>query len=1074
MRADTKTKKFLLEEIEKLKYENEKLKLANKKLLTSQEMIDEFNSADEHLREILKKSENEENFSFNDMSGARKLFENNPHPMWIFDIQTLAFLAVNDAAIEKYGYSKKEFLNMTIGDIHPKKDISKLLKSISMPNARLDYAGSWLHRKKDGKIINVEIVSHTLTFKGRDAELVMANDITERKQTEEALRLSEIRFKGLISSMQDLVYTLDKNQNITGLYGMWSEMYGLSEELLLGKKLTTFLSPAQAEINDVANNRALNGESIKFEWSLNQNGDKFYFESSLTPFFGSNNEIVGIVGVAREITDRKKAELRIRESEEKYRKLFDFSPEPIMVHQHEKFLFINAAGVKFLGAENESRLIGKNVFDFLHPDYHQVVKERIVQLQEGAEKLPLTSIKFIRLDGSVIDAEVSTISFLHEGKLAAQVVLRDITERKITEDLLRESEDRNRSIIEYSPDAIAVHSNGKIIFVNPAAVKLIGAKSADELINKPVLELMHPDYKGFAKERIIRALRDNVPLPPAAEKIIKLDGTVIDVEITSVPINYGGTKSLQVILRDITEQKRANEQVKKLSQAVEQSPSSIIITDLSGSIEYVNPKFTKVTGYTFEEVIGKNPRILKSGSQSKEFYHNMWNKLTAGNDWKGELHNKKKAGELYWEFASISPIKNETGEITHFLAVKEDITEWKKIQEEIVRSKEEAEEASKIKSSLLANMSHEFRTPLNGVLGFSQLLKDEITDLDHIDMLEKIIHSGRRLMNTLNSVLTISELENNHYLISRSAIDLTLFCREIKVLYNKAASSKSLDFKLDIQDEIFLIISDENVLTKVMSSIIENAIKYTHQGEIRIELKHGTESNGEQYAIINVVDTGIGIRTEDQILIFREFKQLSEGYRRDFEGLGLGLTLANKMVKIIGGKITVQSEIGKGSIFTLMLPIEVQSETENIPAEQISVKKEIISDSVIRNGNELAQVLLIEDNPLNIEVVQRFLSKICAVSFARDGLTAIEMSKKDDYSLIMIDINLGQGMDGLQVLEEIKKLDKYENKPIVALTGYASDANKREFLALGFTHYLAKPFEKSTLIKLIKTILNLE
>ena len=171
---------------------------------------------------------------------------------------------------------------------------------------------------------------------------------------------------------------------------------------------------------------------------------------------------------------------------------------------------------------------------------------------------------------------------------------------------------------------------------------MIGAKSADELINKPVLELMHPDYKGFAKERIIRAMKDNVALPPATEKIIKLDGTVIDVEITSVPINYGGTKSLQVILRDITEQKRANEQVKKLSQAVEQSPSSIIITDLSGSIEYVNPKFTKVTGYTFEEVIGKNPRILKSGSQSKEFYHNMWNKLTAGNDWKGELHNKKK------------------------------------------------------------------------------------------------------------------------------------------------------------------------------------------------------------------------------------------------------------------------------------------------------------------------------------------------------------------------------------------------------------------------------------------------
>lgn len=203
MKEEMTSKKSLLEEIEKLRLENEELKRVNKNQLLSQITLDEFSSTNE-------------NFSFSEASRTRELFEINPNPMWIFDIHTLAFLEVNDAAVEKYGYSREEFLRMTIKDIRPQKDLPKLLKSVSKPNSGLDCAGSWRHRKKDGKIIHVEIVSHTLKFKGKDAELVMANDITERKEAEEALRQSEIRFKGLINSMQDLVYTLDKDQKITG------------------------------------------------------------------------------------------------------------------------------------------------------------------------------------------------------------------------------------------------------------------------------------------------------------------------------------------------------------------------------------------------------------------------------------------------------------------------------------------------------------------------------------------------------------------------------------------------------------------------------------------------------------------------------------------------------------------------------------------------------------------------------------------------------------------------------------------------------------------------------------------
>lgn len=1046
--------------------------------LDASEMTDEIrslaiavNKMKSNIKDAEKKT-NENELKF------RLLFETANDS--IFILRDGLFVDCNSKTLELFGRSKEEIIGHSVIEFSPeyqsdgaKSEVKAFEKNDA---AMLDKPQffEWTYLKRNGDAFEVEVSLNKIHLIDGYFIQTILRDITERKRTYTALQLSEAKFRSLINSMQDLVYTLDKDMNIVGLYGMWSEMYGLSEELLLGKKLTTFLSPAQAEINDVANSRALKGESVKFEWSLTKGEDKFYFESSLTPFWGSGSEIIGIVGVAREITDRKKAEASIIESEERYRRLFDGSPDTIIVHKKSKILFINAAGVELLGFQTPEELIGRNIFDFVHPDFHSIAKKRIEELHKGAEKLPIVQIKFVKMDGAEIDVEVSSIPFLHEGEIATQVVIRDITERKITETLLKESEERYRSITEYSPDAIAVLLSGKLVFVNNAAVKLVGANSADDLIGAPVLEFMHPDYKKIAKERIIRSLKENEHASLSTEKLIRLDGTVIDVEITVVPIIFDGHKSLQVILRDITEQKRANEQVKKLSRAVDQSPVSIVITNSNGNIEYANPKFTEITGYSMQDLLMQNPNILKSERHPAEYFDNLWKTILAGNEWRGELQNRKKSGELYWELASISPIKNELGKITHFVAVKEDITERKQNQEELLKSKQIAEEANKLKSSLLENMSHEFRTPLNGILGFSQLLRDEISDNEHLDMLEKIVHSGKRLMNTLNSVLTLTELENNNYLLSKSEIDLALMCKELRLLYIKYALSKNLEFNFALESDSLIIVTDENILIKVFSSLIENAIKYTQSGEIRIELSSKSEDSGTKYAVVNVIDTGIGIRDEDQVIIFKEFKQLSEGFRRDFEGLGLGLSLANKMVKLLGGRISVQSEFGKGSKFTVMLPIDNSGNKETTPAKQINMETETQIAPKTHLENHLPHVLLIEDNQLNIEVVQKFLSKTCIVSSVRDGLSAIDMCKKNQYSLLMIDINLGQGINGTQVLKEIKKLGTYEKVPVIALTGYASGSNKKEFLAHGFTHYLAKPFEKDTLIKLIAGILNLE
>jgi PAS domain S-box-containing protein len=529
------------------------------------------------------------------------------------------------------------------------------------------------------------------------------------------------------------------------------------------------------------------------------------------------------------------------------------------------------------------------------------------------------------------------------------IIINDITEKKQTDQLIKESEERYRKLVEYSPEAIIIHNKGVIIYANPAAINGIGAQNSSQLEGKNILDFTHPGSLEAAKERIRQIYIENVDLPPVDEfNLVNFKGKVIRTEISSVALTFQGEKIVQIVIRDITDKK--------------------------------------------------------------------------------------------------------------------------KIEQEIINSKEEAEEANRIKSSLLANMSHELRTPLNGILGFAQLLKDELFDSDQVNMAEKIIKSGRRLMNTLNSVLSLTELENNNYLISISEIDLPFFCAQMKLLYESAAGEKNLPVNLDLKVENLIVSTDENLLTKIIGSLMENAIKYTNKGSITIQLDRKISRNGKSVALINVIDTGIGIKQENRDIIFREFRQLSEGFRRDFEGLGLGLALVRKMVRLIGAKISLESALGIGSFFSVAIPADLtldftSSDQKESPEEKPGQFRKLVP------SERIPDILLVEDNALNIEVVQRYLANSYKVSPANDGLTAIELARNNYFDILLIDINLGQGIDGIEVLKEIKKLKRYENVPVIALTGYASDKNKRDFLAQGFTHYLAKPFEKSELLNLLKQFL---
>ncbi len=379
---------------------------------------------------------------------------------------------------------------------------------------------------------------------------------------------------------------------------------------------------------------------------------------------------------------------------------------------------------------------------------------------------------------------------------------------------------------------------------------------------------------------------------------------------------FNSNKELQ---KEINEREKAEEDIIKLYWAVEQSPFSILITDIKGNIEYVNHCFCDLTGYKYEEVIGLTPSEFSSNEHTSEFFKEMWDMVLEGLEWKGEFMNKKKNGELFWVSSSISPIRNQQGEITHLLTIQEDISDKKSAHEELLRAKEKAEESEKLKTAILANMSHELRTPLIGILGFSQMLIEDLTDPIHNKMLRSIYSSGVRLQKTVDDILFLTRFDGADITIKFATVNVLAIVNSQVINFNKIAAEKNLVFNLQIHKNSLFSNLDSELFSEALSKIIDNAFKFTNSGSVSIILDSEFK-NETDWITIKVIDTGIGIERKNFGIIFEAFRQQSEGFFRNFEGCGFGLTVAKKIITAMNGFISVESEINKGTTFTIWLP----------------------------------------------------------------------------------------------------------------------------------------------------------
>lgn len=519
------------------------------------------------------------------------------------------------------------------------------------------------------------------------------------------------------------------------------------------------------------------------------------------------------------------------------------------------------------------------------------------------------------------------ILLIRRGKEKNVHLEEEISRRGKTEDVLRENKEALANLVSNLPGFIykcSLDRDYTMEFISDACLRLTGYSADDFLDNKKITfnELILPQYREYIWGQWQKVLHDGsvfeeeYPIKTASGEIRWLwerGRCIYD--------NQNNLRYLEGYIEDISIRKKAEKELKKLSQAIEQNPVSVVITDNDGLIEYVNPRFTEMTGYEIDEVLGKNPRILKSGKMPAEFYSELWETLKSGKLWRGEFINKNKKGEFYWANKSISPIIDETGQISHFIAVGEDITLKKQIEDELIQAKEKAEESDRLKSAFLANISHEIRTPMNGILGFAELLKEPtlVPEVQR-EYLEIIETSGQRMLSIINDLIDISKIEAGQMTLRIKSTNVNKLLHDLHLFFLPEVNSKNLDFDFhcDLPEEACVIDTDPTKLNQILTNLIKNAIKFTDKGLI----KFGYKKAGGKLNFY-VTDTGMGIPPDQNELIFERFRQSTiNNLSRKFEGAGLGLAISKAYVEMLGGSIGIISEVGSGSTFYFDLPYE--------------------------------------------------------------------------------------------------------------------------------------------------------
>jgi PAS domain S-box-containing protein len=652
----------------------------------------------------------------------------------------------------------------------------------------------------------------------------------------------------------------------------------------------------------------------------------------------------------------------------------------------------------------------------------------------------------------------------------------DITERRAAEAARRDSEESLRIALTFSPNAIVMaNQQARFIFANRQAELCFGY-SQQEWLAMDVAELFPP----FEVDRVMVRFRRNAAGSHEFFEAVARhkNGRLIDVEINGVLLPDG--RVLGEII-DISARKAAEKQIRQLSMAVEQSIESVVITDLDARIEYVNEAFVRSSGYSRAEVLGQTPALLKSGQTPRATYDALWAKLDAGQPWRGEFINRRKNGAVYVENTIIAPIRERDGQITHYLAVKEDVTEKRRIEgelegyryhlESVVEertaalsvAKEAAEAANRAKSTFLTTMSHELRTPMNAIMGMTAMALHRATDPRQIEQLSKARQASQHLLALINDILDISRIEADRLSLDQIDFRLQGVLDNLRTLMEGAAEQKGLALVIDVAPELarMPLRGDPLRLGQILVNLVGNALKFTPAGQIGVSVQVGAESAADVLLRFDVTDSGIGIAAADQLRLFAAFEQGDGSMTRKYGGSGLGLAISRQLARMMGGDMGVTSEIDVGSTFWFTVRLPKGDERAIRPWGRATVGV----GGRLRERFGGVRVLLVEDDLVNQEVVKALVEEAgLAVDVAGNGAEALAMAQRQPYALILMDMQMPV-MNGIEAAGHLREMAGYTDTPIIALTANAFEEDRRACLAAGMDDFITKPVEPARLLE---------
>lgn len=768
---------------------------------------------------------------------------------------------------------------------------------------------------------------------------------------------------------------------------------------------------------------------------------------------------LGYLQVAKKVKDRDQAFRRLGESEGKFRELAEQSPNMIFINKDGKVVYANKRCQEIMGYS--LREIYEPNFDFTQlvaPESRELVLQNFKRHLKGEEISPY-EYSLITKNGTKIVGIHNTKLIDYEGGKAILGIITDVTQRKLAEDALRESEEKYRNLIERSNDAIYLLFENKFEIINRRFTEIFGYTLEDlSSANFNFLDLVAPASRPLILERMQRLEKDQ-PVTPIYEFFaITRDGREIECEVSVSYVAYKGGQATQGIIRDITARKAAETQLIRLASVIQQTSDSVMITDVSGEIEYVNAAFEKITGYSMHEVKGKNPRLLKSGTHDNAFYENLWQTITSGNVWEGTFINRKKDGTIYYEKATIFPIKNAEGKTINYAAVKQDITEMRLLEEQFLQ-------AQKMESigRLAGGVAHDFNNLLTVIKGYCDLILEKShEDYPYYREVELIKKAGEKASNLTSQLLAFSRKQ----VIQPRVVNLNQIVADLNKMLQRLIG-EDIELEMFLSPELGNVHIDPGQFEQVFLNLAINARDAMPLGG-KLTIETANVEIDEEYTkthlaikpgsfiMLAISDTGVGMSKETQEKIFEPFFTTKE----QGKGTGLGLSTVYGIVKQNDGFIWVYSEPGQGTTFKIYLPrvSESAKKVSSAGKKQTSLK-----------GTET--VLVVEDDAS----VREFVREVCtgngytvlAAETAQEAIRLCQEFQKPVH-LLLSDVVMAH-MSGRDLAEKI--VAYHPEIKILFMSGYTDNAIVHHGVLKEGIEFIQKPFTPTALLEKIRSVL---